>query len=239
MQEKRDQQSYREFLMTFLDLYENHSIVIDDYELEKYAKNWHRPAPLQLLENTDIQNEKKITSLFQPRGAQIEALYALRQNRAEGAKRALIKAATGIGKTYLAAFDSKEYAHVLFVAHREEILRQAAKSFYNVRHDENYGFFAGQRKDLKKNLLFASVATLGQEKYLSKDYYPSDYFDYIVIDEFHHAVNTSYKNILSYFKPRFLLGLTATPERLDGQNIYEICDYNVPYEISLYEAINK
>ena len=80
---------------------------------------------------------------------------------------------------------------------------------------------------------------LGRPEYLTAKYFVPDYFDYIVIDEFHHAVNDQYMRIVNYFKPQFLLGLTATPERMDGRNIYEICDYNVPYEISLTEAINK
>ncbi len=88
-------------------------------------------------------------------------------------------------------------------------------------------------------MIFASVATLGRDEYLKQDFFAPDYFDYIVIDEFHHAVNNQYQKIAAYFKPQFLLGLTATPERMDGKNIYEICDYNVPYEISLKEAINK
>ena len=66
-----------------------------------------------------------------------------------------------------------------------------------------------------------------------KKYFAPDYFNYVVIDEFHHAVNDQYRRIVEYFRPQFLLGLTATPERMDGKNIYEICDYNVPYEISL------
>lgn len=88
-------------------------------------------------------------------------------------------------------------------------------------------------------MIFASVATLGRVEYLNENYFAPDYFTYVVIDEFHHAVNEQYKRIVDYFKPKFLLGLTATPERMDGKNIYEICDYNVPYEISLKEAINK
>lgn len=88
-------------------------------------------------------------------------------------------------------------------------------------------------------MIFASVATLGRAEYLKQEYFPKDYFDYIVIDEFHHAVNEQYRKIVNYFTPKFMLGLTATPERMDGKNIYEICDYNVPYEISLKEAINK
>lgn len=144
-----------------------------------------------------------------------------------------------MGKTYLAAFDSKDYERVLFVAHREEILNQAAQSFRNVRDSSEYGFFRGDEKTTGKPVIFASVATLGREEYLCEKYFAPDYFDYIVIDEFHHAVNEQYQRIVDYFQPKFLLGLTATPERMDGKNIYEICDYNVPYEISLQEAINK
>ena len=144
-----------------------------------------------------------------------------------------------MGKTYLAAFDSAKYERVLFVAHREEILKQAAISFKNVRHSDDYGFFYGKQKDTGKAVIFASVATLGRSEYLTEDFFAPDYFDYLVIDEFHHAVNEQYQRIVNYFKPQFLLGLTATPERMDGKNIYEICDYNVPYEISLKEAINK
>ncbi len=144
-----------------------------------------------------------------------------------------------MGKTYLAAFDSAQYKRVLFVAHREEILKQAAISFRNVRQSDDYGFFYGKQKDTDKSVIFASVATLGRNEYLTEKFFASDYFDYLVIDEFHHAVNEQYQRIVNYFKPQFLLGLTATPERLDGKNIYEICDYNVPYEISLKEAINK
>ena len=150
-----------------------------------------------------------------------------------------MQAATGIGKTYLAAFDSAKYKRVLFVAHREEILKQAAEAFKNVRESEDYGFFGGKQKDTDKSVIFASVATLGREEYLTEHYFKPDYFDYLVIDEFHHAVNDQYQKIVNYFRPQFLLGLTATPERMDGRNIYEICDYNVPYEISLKEAINK
>lgn len=146
---------------------------------------------------------------------------------------------SGIGKTYLAAFDSAKYEHVLFVAHREEILKQAAASFQNIRNSEDYGFFYGKYKDTDRAVIFASVATLGKEEYLQEAYFAPDYFDYVVIDEFHRAVNEQYLRIINYFRPKFLLGLTATPERLDNRNIYEICDYNVPYEISLKEAINK
>lgn len=238
---KTDSHNYEKFYNTFLDLFEHHSIVIDDDELKRYSKNWHRPAVSKDLDRYDLQDDETTNNLalFEPRGAQIEALCALENTRAEWAGRALVQAATGVGKTYLAAFDSKDYERVLFVAHREEILKQAAQSFKNVRNSDDYGFFDGESKCTDKSMIFASVATLGRSEYLNNKYFASDYFNYIVIDEFHHAVNDQYQRIVNYFKPQFLLGLTATPERMDGRNIYEICDYNVPYEISLKEAINK
>lgn len=248
---RTDEKNFSLFYETFEELFEHHSVVIDDEELKRYSKHWHRPAVAKDLEQYDeeekaadtaaLESEShlKICEIFQPRGAQIEALYALRASREDGAKRGLVQAATGIGKTYLAAFDSKDYERVLFVAHREEILVQAAKTFYNVRQSDDYGFFNGKHKDTGKSVVFASAATLGKDKYLSEAYFLPEQFDYMIVDEFHHAVNEQYQKIISYFRPEFLLGLTATPERLDGRNIYELCDYNVPYEISLKEAINK
>lgn len=238
---KTDSRNYEKFYDTFLDLFENHSIVIDDDELKRYSKNWHCPAVSKDLDRYDLHDSKASNNImfFEPRGAQIEALCALENTRAEGAKRALVQAATGVGKTYIAAFDSKKYERVLFVAHREEILKQAAQAFKNVRNSDDYGFFDGKEKCTDKAVIFASVAALGRSEYLNETYFAKEFFNYIVIDEFHHAINEQYQRIVNYFNPQFLLGLTATPERMDGRNIYEICDYNVSYEISLKEAINK
>lgn len=240
-----DKKNYELFYATFEDLFLNHSIIIDDEELKRYSKAWKKPAVSRDLakydaaEENEDRNTENVRMLYRPRGAQIEALYALQESRMEGATKGLVYAATGIGKTYLAAFDSAKYERVLFVAHREEILKQAAVSFKNVRNSEDYGFFDGKEKDRDKSVIFASVATLGRTEYLNETYFPADYFDYVIIDEFHHAVTDQYRRIVDYFQPQFLLGLTATPERMDGKNIYEICDYNVPYQISLKEAINK
>ena len=203
---KTDPQNYEKFYNTFLDLFENHFVVIDDDELKRYSKNWHRPAVSKDLDRYDLQDSETSNNivLFEPRGAQIEALCALENTRAEGARRALVQAATGVGKTYLAAFDSKKYERVLFVAHREEILKQAAESFKNVRNSDDYGFFDGESKCTDKSVIFASVATLGRNEYLNNKYFPSDYFNYVVIDEFHHAINDQYQRIVNYFKPQFL-----------------------------------
>ncbi len=239
---REDKTNFDLFYNTFEDLFENHSIIIDDEELHRYSREWHKPAVAKDLAKYDAFDDSadmKVKVLFQPRGPQIEALYALEDSRAEGAVKGLVQAATGVGKTYLAAFDSAKYERVLFIAHREEILKQASVSFRNVRQSDDYGFFDGKHKDTDKAVIFASVATLGREEYLTDSFFAPDYFDYLIIDEFHHAVNDQYQRIVNYFRPQFLLGLTATPERMDGKNIYEICDYNVPYEISLKEAINK
>lgn len=232
---------FNDFYDTFENLFNHHSVIVDDDQLKTYAKSWRRPAVAKDLDKFDPFNEDDtlVFKTCEPRGAQIEALYALEQSRKEGADRGLVQAATGVGKTYLAAFDSKNYKHVLFVAHREEILNQAAASFCNVRCSNDYGFFNGKAHDTNKAVIFASVASLGKDEYLNGDYFNPEYFDYIVVDEFHHAVNNQYKKIIDYFKPKFLLGLTATPERTDGRCIYELCDYNVPYEINLYQAINR
>lgn len=236
----RDADNFNRFYKNFEDLFYNHSIIIDNEVLKQYSREWKKPALQKDLDKYDMDNgDTQVQMLFQPRGAQIEALYALKNSRREGADKGLVYAATGVGKTYLAAFDSIGYERVLFVAHREEILQQAARSFKNVRHSDDYGFFTGKEKIVGKSVIFASVSTLGRQKYLNEKYFSEDYFDYIVIDEFHHAVTEQYKRIIAYFKPKFMLGLTATPERMDGRSIYELCDYNVPYQISLQDAINK
>ncbi|MBQ7433075.1 MAG: DEAD/DEAH box helicase family protein [Lachnospiraceae bacterium] len=198
---QEDQRSFRLFYDTFVDLFEHHSVVIDDAELARYSKSWHKPAvskDLARYDDVEEDADRKVQVLFQPRGAQIEALYALEDSRAEGATKGLVQAATGVGKTYLAAFDSARYQRVLFVAHREEILKQAAVSFRNVRQSDDYGFFYGKQKDTDRAVIFASVATLGRKEYLTEAYFPPDYFDYVVIDEFHHAVNDQYQRIVNY-----------------------------------------
>ena len=243
----RDPDSFQRFFRTFEDLFLHHSVPVDDAELKRYSRSWHRPGAVDFLDRYDEREapgdpedpDTWTRVLFEPRGAQIEALCALENARAEGAVKGLVQAATGVGKTFLAAFDSRGYERVLFVAHREEILRQAARSFKSVRGEDEYGIFDGSSKCTTGKVIFASVATLGSRQYLNDRYFPRDYFQYVVVDEFHHAVTDHYRRIVDYFRPRFLLGLTATPERMDGRSIYEICDYNVPYEISLKEAINK
>lgn len=239
------QVEYEQYYQVFEDLFYNHSIKITDAELDFYSKNWkknkiYQTTPFPNTNFTEVAADEApsyVTDLYLPRGAQIEALYHLKKTREEGFDKGLVVAATGIGKTYLAAFDSREYKRILFVAHREEILKQAEKSFKNVRPMSERGFFIGNQKDTTKDIIFASVQSLGKNDSLKL--FQPDYFDYIIVDEFHHAVAQNYQNIIQYFKPKFLLGLTATPERLDSKDVLAICDYNLVYEAPLKKAINQ
>lgn len=237
-----NEEDFNYFFNTFEDLFENSAEIVTDEVLRNYSKSWIKP---KFSKQTNFSEENSITEegyeieVFEPRGAQIEALYALDRCRDEGYDKGLVVAATGIGKTYLAAFDCENYDKVLFVAHREEIIKQAAESFRNIYPNKKIGFFYNIYKETNADFIFALVQTLGKETYLNDNYFKKDYFDYIIVDEFHHAVANNYKRIIEYFKPNFLLGLTATPERLDNKDVFALCDYNNVYEIRLKEAIAK
>ncbi|MGL5821050.1 MAG: DEAD/DEAH box helicase family protein [Sarcina sp.] len=233
-----DQNSFTYFIDIFNDLYDNHSFDLTDEALSNYAKNWVKPKILNSI-NSFEEIESKVIDIFEPRGSQIPILYELEKTRAEGFDKGLIVAATGVGKTYISAFDSKNFDRILFVAHREEIVKQAMESFVNIRPEKSMGYFYANNKEKDEDIIFALVQTLGKSSYLNEKYFPKNYFDYIVIDEFHHASSKNYQKILEYFEPKFLLGLTATPERLDGKDILAICDYNLVYEIRLKDAINR
>lgn len=231
------EEDFKYYKAVFEDLFLNKSIIIDDEELKKYSKEWVKPKIYKDLDKKE--EESKIIAYPQPKGAQIEALYQLRKTREEGMRKAIVVAATGIGKTYLAAFDSMEFKKVLFVAHRSEILKQAERSFKSIREKVTTGFFMNSIRDTECDILFATVQTLGKKEYLNEEYFEKDAFDYIIIDEFHHAIAGSYKNIIDYFNPKFLLGLTATPDRLDNKDVFALCEYNLVYEVGLKAAINK
>lgn len=239
----KNEKDYSYFKQAFEELFNDCSIVMDDEELQRYSRSWKKPKVFGDMENAGEKSEDQCRIIQypgpEPRGAQIEALYELKKSREEGFDRGLVVAATGIGKTYLAAFDSMSFDKILFVAHREEILKQARATFENVRRDKKCGEFYSGCRDRDFDILFASVQTLGKDEYLNEDYFKKDQFDYIIIDEFHHAAAGNYINIINYFTPKFLLGLTATPERLDNKDVFALCDYNVVYEVRLKDAINK
>ncbi|MBU3112713.1 DEAD/DEAH box helicase family protein [Clostridium lacusfryxellense] len=241
LNKNKNLEDFTHFKNVFEDLFLNHSIIIDDDEMRRYSSVWKRPKIFNAFETPEDGKEEfgKVIPMYEPRGAQIEALYELKKCREEGLDKGLVVAATGIGKTYLAAFDSLEFNKILFVAHREEILNQAETSFRNIKPNIKIGFFSGKNKETNCDVVFATVQTLGQKKYLCEEYFKKDEFDYIIIDEFHHAAAGNYGNILEYFTPKFLLGLTATPERMDNKDVFALCDYNVVYEVRLKGAIDK
>lgn len=229
-------EGYHKFSTTFDDLFAYHSEKVTPESLKHYALNWKNPAFVkaeELLGRQGLPQPEQVT----PRGAQIEALYELKRAREEGVSKGLVIAATGVGKTYIAAFDSVNYRHILFLAHREEILRQAEASFRAVHPAAKTGFFTGQEKDGHADIYFATVQALARAKNL--EVFNPDYFDYMIVDEFHHAAADSYRKVLAYFQPKFLLGLTATPFRTDNRDIYALCEDNVIYEIYLKDAINR
>ncbi|WP_110113193.1 DEAD/DEAH box helicase family protein [Bacillus sp. CGMCC 1.16541] len=177
-------------------------------------------------------------TVIEPRFAQVEALQSLNETyREEGYNRAMVVMATGLGKTYLAAFFAKQFKRVLFIAHREEILHQAKNSFQIVMPDKTGGIYNGKSKESDVDFVFASVYTLSMECHLY--HFNEDEFDLIVVDEFHHAAANTYQKIINYFKPSFLLGITATPDRMDNKDVYGLCDGNVAYSMHFIEAVQK
>ncbi len=172
-----------------------------------------------------------------PHSVQREALAALERTRSEGNRSGLVVLATGLGKTWLAAFDSKKERRVLFVAHREEILRQARDTFRRIRPDATLGFYAGGRHETDGDVIFASIQTLGRAEHL--DRFAPDAFSYIVIDEFHHAAARTYRRMIKHFRPDFMLALTATPDRSDGADLLALCDENLVYECDVVEGIRR
>lgn len=172
-----------------------------------------------------------------PHNVQQEALEKLQEAREGGATKGLVVLATGLGKTWLSAFDSVSFKRVLFVAHREEILNQALETFRKIRPGEYLGTYHGTERHPAAKAVFASVQTLSRKSHLER-FSPSD-FDYIVIDEFHHASAATYRRLIHYFRPKFLLGLTATPERSDGSDLLDLCDGNLIYRCDLAEGIRR
>ena len=180
---------------------------------------------------------------IRPYGFQQEILEAIELNRAHGRKKHLVVSATGTGKTMVAAFDYKNYckahpgATLLFLAHREEILRQAKSAFEQVLRDGNFGeLVTGRDTPVQLRHLFCTVQSWNSRY---KDEFPADYFKYVVIDEAHHAAASSYLTTLSGMEADSLLGLTATPERMDGGDILSLFGDGFTYELRLTEAIER
>ncbi len=220
-----------EIIDSFNELWNKSNVLTEEW-IQNYEQTY-----VKIQTTRDSQPE--IRALV-PNLMQREALNNLAELRIAGKNKALLISATGTGKTYLSAFDVKasKAKRMLFVIHREQIAREALKSFQNIFGDlKTYSILSGANKNTNADFVFATIQSLSKDETLYS--ISADLFDYIIIDEAHRAGAGSYKKILDYFKPKFLLGMTATPERSDGYNLYELFDYNIAYEIRLKKALES
>ena len=210
---------------------------LTDIWLKQYTDKYHS---LQKLKREFATAQENIsTNDIAPNKMQQEALKALAKLQQDNKHKALLISATGTGKTYLSAFAVKKAnpKRLLFLAHREQILKQACKTFAQIIPDIQYGILSANHKDFHKPYLFATINMLSKEENLTQ--FTPTHFDYIIIDETHRAGASSYLKILNYFQPQFLLGMTATPERTDGFDIYQLFNHNIAYEIRLNQAMQE
>ena len=250
---------YRKSLNQFEKLWHSNEAIeltqdfIDEYE--KYKKSINAQNTFDY-RKTKIEQENE----FVPNSMQKRVLQKLKETRINDNKKGLVISATGTGKTYLAAMDIKQFFEIksnaknklfeindkksktsnikfLFIAHREELLENAINVFSKIlKIDKNeFGRIYGGLKEIDKSIIFASIQSL---RNCYNEFKPS-FFDYVIVDEFHHSMSDSYLKTLSYFNPKFLLGLTATPKRMDGKDILSLCDYNVVDEIGIKEALEE
>lgn len=213
-------------------------------EAETLTLEWIQTYENIYLKQRELTRKSTVPRISQytlkPNKMQVSAIQALDKIREKGADKALIISATGTGKTYLSAFDVRGFnpKRALFVVHREQIAKQALNSYRNVFGDtKNMGILSGNSKEVDSDFVFSTVQTLSKDEVLQS--FAKDEFDYIIIDEVHKAGAASYQKIVDYFEPKFLLGMTATPERNDEFNIFKMFDYNVAYEIRLQQALEE
>lgn len=231
---KKETEFVQEVLEEYQDLWDTTGFVDDEF-LEKYEKFINSIRKKEDKSIVEFNDYKIIT----PNIMQKEALENLDRLRRTGEDKALVIAATGTGKTYMSAFDVMQFnpKKLLFLVHREDILRSAEQTYKSLCKNKNIimGFYTGNAKELKSDYLFATVQTI--ERNLEN--FRNDEFEYIVIDEAHHSTSPTYEKILEYFNPKFLLGITATPERCDTGNIFNVFDNNIALEVRLNEALEN
>lgn len=215
---------------------------------EEFENLWNKTLPLE----KDLIDEYKTrlyysierwdmdydiaNSEVKPNYMQRRALKELNRIRAMGATKALVCAAAGSGKTILAAFDALNFnpRRLLYVVQEGSILMKSYETFQRIfGSDKTYGIYNADYKDFDSAFVFSTNITMAN----SLELFDPHAFDYIIIDECHHATAETYKKIIQYFEPQFLLGITATPERMDGEDVFSLFDQNVPYELRLRDAI--
>ncbi|WP_203364055.1 DEAD/DEAH box helicase [Bacillus sp. REN10] len=234
------------FKQQFEDVWQQSDILTEQW-IEEYEKIYQQQANKrlaeQVIEGPPAYQTNAIEEALriQPNNMQKAALEQIAQLRATGEKKGLVISATGTGKTYLSAFDVRRFApkRMLFIVHREQILHKAKADFQKVLGgaDQDFGILSGTNKATEAKYLFATIQTISKENYLAS--FDREAFDYVLIDEVHKAGAKSYQRVIDYFQPKFLIGMTATPERSDDFNIYSLFDYNIAYEIRLQEALEE
>lgn len=209
---------------------------IDEYELTWLGRF---PKTSTTFVRSGNSVEPSYKEVILPNSMQTEALIEIAALRESGEKRGIVISATGTGKTILSALDVRSYApkRMLFVVHREQILDRAITEFQRVlgAPDSDFGKFVGGKQELDRRYVFASIQSISRLETLET--IAPDAFDYVLIDEVHRAGAASYRRVIEYLKPAFLLGMTATPERTDDFNVFELFGFNVPYEIRLQKAL--
>ncbi len=247
-------------LMEFMELfYHEQTIPLNDETIKLYKQTYHSyhqehpqlvrtwteteemdlmfPVEEKQEQSGTVMEASGVYGTIQLRQAQQEALEALLNTYEEGYNKAMVVMATGLGKTYLSGFFAERFPRVLFVAHREELLHQARASFGMIMPERSGGLYYRHEKTIETDFVFASVYTLSMERHLHR--FSRDDFDLIIVDEFHHAAAATYQRVIDYFQPKFLLGITATPDRMDQKDVYALCDGNVAYQLHFIEAIQK
>jgi len=226
-------------LLEFDDLWNSDFTVAYDDFINQYREEYRITK-----EQKRIAKEHQVVELEQyklrPNLMQLEFIKSLKSLRENGAERALLISATGTGKTYASAFALREEnpRKALFIVHREQIAKQALKSYKKVfGKTKRFGLLSGNQKEYNADYLFATMQMMSKKNIMEQ--FAPDAFDTIIIDEVHRAGADSYQRIMSYFKPKFWLGMTASPERMDGFNIFELFDYNIAYEIRLGQALEE
>ena len=219
-----------------------------DSAKKEFERLWERTLPLtqELIEEYKTKLYYSIerwdmdydvaNAAVKPNYMQRKALKELNRIRVMGAGKALVCSAAGSGKTFLAAFDVLNFnpRRLLYIVHEGSILMKSVETFERVfGADRTYGVYNAEYKDFDAEFVFSTNVTMAN----SLELFEPHTFDYIIIDEAHHAAAETYRKILDYFEPQFLLGITATPERMDGEDVFALFDQNVPYELRLRDAI--
>ena len=215
---------------------------ISSYE-QTYVPMEYRKELTNVAEFPEVYTENPVEEAIniKPNKMQKTALREIQAVRESGNDKGLVISATGTGKTYLSAFDVRNFApkRMLFIVHREQILQKAKSDFMRILGgmEKDFGILSGNLRQTDARYLFATIQTISKEETLHQ--LDPQAFDYILIDEVHKAGAKSYQKVIEHFQPKFLMGMTATPERTDDFNIYELFDYNVAYEIRLQEALEE